>query len=129
MLHSYGNCYYLKLKECGCLQNNTVVFGDNAYYNTDRLMNERGVDMCSVAVKIPDEVLYDTKMTEAEANAFAKRATALMLYTQNHISIGYCAQIAGMVADCFRNLFYSGGCDYCRIDCIVGGKTTKLKAR
>lgn len=52
-------------------------------------MNERGVDMCSVAVKIPDEVLYDTKM--AEANAFAKRATALMLYTQNHISIGYCA--------------------------------------
>lgn len=54
-------------------------------------MNERGVDMCSVAVKIPDEVLYDTKMTEAEANAFAKRATTLMLYTQNHISIGYCA--------------------------------------
>ena len=51
--------------QCGCLQNNTVVFGDNAYYNTDRLMNERGVDMCSVAVKIPDEVLYDTKMTEA----------------------------------------------------------------
>ena len=73
------------MKECGCLQNNTVVFGDNAYYNTDRIMNERGVDMCSVAVKIPDEVLYDTKMTEAEANAFAKRATALMLYTQNHI--------------------------------------------
>ncbi len=33
------------------------------------------------------------------------------------------------VEDCFRNLFYSGGCDYCRIDCIVGGKTTKLKAR
>lgn len=51
--------------QCGCLQNNTVVFGDNAYYNTDRLMNERGVDMCSVAVKIPDEVLYDIKMTEA----------------------------------------------------------------
>lgn len=51
--------------QCGRLQNNTVVFGDNAYYNTDRLMNERGVDMCSVAVKIPDEVLYDTKMTEA----------------------------------------------------------------
>ena len=31
--------------------------------------------MCSVAVKIPDEVLYDIKMTEA--NAFAKKATAL----------------------------------------------------
>ena len=52
--------------------------------------------MCSIAIKIPDEVLYDTKMTKDEANAFAKKATALMLYLKNHISIGYCAQIAGM---------------------------------
>lgn len=36
--------------------------------------------MCSIAIKIPDEVLYDTKMTKDEANAFAKKATALMLY-------------------------------------------------
>ena len=50
--------------------------------------------MCSIAIKIPDEVLYDTKMTKDEANAFAKKATALMLYLKNHISIGYCAQIA-----------------------------------
>lgn len=74
-----------------------------------RIMNERGVDMCSVAVKIPDEVLYDTKMTEAEANAFAKRATALMLYTQNHISIGYCAQIAGMVEEDFIKYLSDNG--------------------
>ena len=33
--------------------------------------------MCSIAIKIPDEVLYDTKMTKDEANAFAKKATAL----------------------------------------------------
>lgn len=26
--------------------------------------------MCSIAIKIPDEVLYDTKMTKDEANAF-----------------------------------------------------------
>lgn len=51
--------------------------------------------MCSIAVKIPDEVLYDTKMTEAEASDFAKKAIALMLYSKNHISIGCCAQIAG----------------------------------
>ena len=44
--------------------------------------------MCSIAIKIPDEVLYDTKMTKDEANAFAKKATALMLYLKNHISIG-----------------------------------------
>ena len=52
-------------------------------------------------IKIPDEVLYDTKMTKDEANAFAKKATALMLYLKNHISIGYCAQIAGMSEEDF----------------------------
>lgn len=52
--------------------------------------------MCSIAIKIPDEVLYDTKMTEEQANDFAKKSIALMLYTKNHISIGYSAQIAGM---------------------------------
>ena len=57
--------------------------------------------MCSIAIKIPDEVLYDTKMTKDEANAFAKKATALMLYLKNHISIGYCAQIAGMSEEDF----------------------------
>ena len=36
-----------------------------------------------------------------EANAFAKKATALMLYLKNHISIGYCAQIAGMSEEDF----------------------------
>lgn len=50
--------------------------------------------MCSIAIKIPDEVLYDTKMTKDEANA-------LMLYLKNHISIGYCAQIAGMSEEDF----------------------------
>ena len=50
--------------------------------------------MCSIAIKIPDEVLYETKMTKDEA-------TALMLYLKNHISIGYCAQIAGMSEEDF----------------------------
>ena len=49
--------------------------------------------MCSIAIKIPDEVLYDTKMTKDEANAFAN--------LKNHISIGYCAQIAGMSEEDF----------------------------
>ena len=65
--------------------------------------------MCSIAIKIPDEVLYDTKMTKDEANAFAKKATALMLYLKNHISIGYCAQIAGMSEEDFRSLYLPGG--------------------
>ncbi len=52
--------------------------------------------MCSIAVKIPDEVLYDTKMSDAEAVEFASQMTALGLYTKRKVSIGYCAQIAGM---------------------------------
>ena len=63
--------------------------------------------MCSIAVKIPDEVLYDTKMTEAEASDFAKKAIAVMLYSKNHISIGYCAQIAGMPEEDFIKYLYT----------------------
>ena len=78
-----------------------VVFMKHAYYNGGKMNEKRGVDMCSIAVKIPDEVLYDTKMTEAEASDFAKKAIALMLYSTNHIPIGYCAQIAGMPQEDF----------------------------
>lgn len=52
--------------------------------------------MCELAIRIPDAVLYDTKMTKEQALSFAKRAIALGYYTQNGVSIGYCAQIAGM---------------------------------
>ncbi|MCD8148216.1 MAG: UPF0175 family protein [Clostridiales bacterium] len=52
--------------------------------------------MCQIAVSIPDEVLYDTKMNIEDANRFVKKAVALGYYTQSGVSIGYCAQIAGM---------------------------------
>ncbi len=52
--------------------------------------------MCSAMVSIPDEVLYDTKMSKTEANDFAKKAVALMMYKKNKVSIGYCAKIAEM---------------------------------
>lgn len=35
-------------------------------------------------------------MSQEEANQFARRAVALGYYTQSGVSIGYCAQIAGM---------------------------------
>lgn len=65
--------------------------------------------MCSIAIKIPDEVLYDTKMTEEQANDFAKKSIAFMLYTKNHISIGYSAQIAGMTEEEFINYLSNNG--------------------
>ena len=57
--------------------------------------------MCEVAIAIPNEVLYDTKMSKNDAVAFAKRAVALCYYTQNKVSLGYCAQIAGMTKEAF----------------------------
>lgn len=44
--------------------------------------------MCEVAFSIPNEVLYDTKMSKGETIAFAKRAVALCYYTQNKVSLG-----------------------------------------
>ncbi len=44
--------------------------------------------MCQVAINIPNEVLFDTKMNEKEANQFARRAVALGYYTQSGVSIG-----------------------------------------
>lgn len=52
--------------------------------------------MCQIAINIPNEVLFDTKMNVDEAKRFARQAVALGYYTQSGVSIGYCAQIAGM---------------------------------
>ena len=49
--------------------------------------------MCQVAINIPNEVLFDTKMSEEEANQFARCAVALGYYTQNGVSIGYCFEL------------------------------------
>lgn len=57
--------------------------------------------MCQFAINIPDAVLYDTRMSKEETYNFARRAVALGYYTQNGVSIGYCAQIAGMTEEDF----------------------------
>lgn len=57
--------------------------------------------MCQIAIRIPEEVLFDTKMSREEAGKFARCAVALGYYTQSGVSIGYCAQIAGMTEEEF----------------------------
>ena len=52
--------------------------------------------MCQISIEIPEEVLYDTKMTKEETYQMARKFIALGYYTQNKVSIGYCSQIAGM---------------------------------
>ena len=56
--------------------------------------------MCSIAINIPDEVLFDTKMT-MEEGTFVRHAAAIAYYTQSGVSIGYCSQIAGMPEEDF----------------------------
>ena len=65
--------------------------------------------MCDVAVSIPEEVLYDTQMSRAEAESFARLMTAFGYYTRNNVSIGYCAQIAGVPEEDFMQFLGSNG--------------------
>ena len=57
--------------------------------------------MCHIALSIPDEVLYDTKMSHEQANQFARQSVALAYYTQSGVSIGYCSRIAGTTEEEF----------------------------
>ena len=57
--------------------------------------------MCQIAIDIPNEVLFDTRMNKEETNSFARKAVALCYYIQNGISLGYCAEIAGMSKERF----------------------------
>lgn len=52
--------------------------------------------MCHISIDIPDAVLYDMNMNWEDATKYAKRAMAVNLYVQDGVSIGYCAEIAGM---------------------------------
>ena len=52
--------------------------------------------MYKAFVEIPDEVLYDTHMSASDVSRFVRETVALGYYTRNSVSIGYCAEIAGM---------------------------------
>lgn len=65
--------------------------------------------MCEIVISIPDEVLYDTKMSKSDTLAFAKRAVAFCYYTQNKVSLGYCAQIADMSKEAFIRYLGANG--------------------
>ena len=60
--------------------------------------------MCRVAVDIPEEVLFDIKMSEADAGAFARQLVAIGLYVQKKVSLGYAAQVAEMQKADFMRL-------------------------
>lgn len=57
--------------------------------------------MCDVAVSIPEAVLFDTKMSVKQTEEYVRKSVALCYYTENGVSTGYCAQIAGMTEEEF----------------------------
>lgn len=57
--------------------------------------------MCQISIQIPDAVLYDTHMNQKQAADFARRLVAIGYYIHNHVSVGYCAQIAEMSEEDF----------------------------
>ena len=64
--------------------------------NLSALMEEEVTLMCQVLINVPNEVLYDTHMSNAQATDFARKMVALGYYIHNNVSIGYCAEIAGL---------------------------------
>ena len=52
--------------------------------------------MCQIALSIPNEVMFDTKMNIKETEEFVRKAVALRYYVKEGVSLGYCAQIAGL---------------------------------
>ena len=66
-------------------------------------------NMCQIAVEIPNEVLYDTKMSKDDATVLARKVIALHYYVKNGVSLGYCAQIAGMDKESFIHYLSENG--------------------
>ena len=52
--------------------------------------------MYQIALSIPEEVLRFTKMNVSKTEDFVRKAVALRYYTKAGVSLGYCAEIAGM---------------------------------
>ena len=52
--------------------------------------------MCQIAINIPNEVLYNIKMSAEEAASSIRQLVAMNFYSARRVSLGYCAQIADM---------------------------------
>ncbi len=52
--------------------------------------------MCTLAIKIPDEVLLNVHKTQAEVALYMKQLYAVDLYKKKQVSLGYCADLAEM---------------------------------
>lgn len=72
--------------------------------------------MCQVMVNVPNEVLYDTHMDSTETTAFARKMVALGYYMHRNVSIGYCAEIAGLTEEEFMLFLGENNVDVFRFE-------------
>lgn len=57
--------------------------------------------MCMVSLNVPEEVLLDLHENKSNFTEYVKRVIALDLYAEKKVSLGYCAEIAGMPKEDF----------------------------
>lgn len=62
-----------------------------------------------IVLSIPNEVLYDTRMTDEQAMDFARKAVALRYYVSEGVSLGHCAEIAQMTKGAFIRFLSENG--------------------
>lgn len=72
--------------------------------------------MQTISINIPDAVIFDTKMTHESAETYARKAVALSYYTKSGISLGYCAEIAGLTKRDFISYLSENGISVFRYD-------------
>ena len=72
--------------------------------------------MCDVSVKIPEEVMFDTKMNSDETMDFIRKMAAIGYYTKMKVSTSYCARIAGMNESDFIEFLGQNGIGIFRFD-------------
>lgn len=57
--------------------------------------------MCVVSIEVPEEILLDLHENEDDFAAYTKCMLAVDLYKNRNVSLGYCADIAGMAKEDF----------------------------
>lgn len=57
--------------------------------------------MCMVSLQVPEEVLLDLHENKNSFTEYAKKILAVNLYAEKKVSLGYCAEIAGMPKEDF----------------------------
>lgn len=59
--------------------------------------------MCVVSFDVPEEILLDLHEEKEDFTKYIKQLTALDLYKNKRVSLGYCANVAGMTKEDFIN--------------------------